>query len=524
MDASHVQAVAVRLGGTFAVLGEQVERDRVLLQQADALVAAAEARLHAERQKCGDLTSALEKAGRMAAAAELATGAARSAAASVESDALSACVAAAALASELRERDDAERSLCAELSDSAASLESTEGLLDEARSRCDALTAALASRDAALDAAAGRERELCRSLDEERQRCKRLAAARVEKEKQLAVALSEKNRLSALLSKKDTLARDLTTALKVHERTQVQAQAHAQQRAEHRRKVRMQAAMAIGEDAADKAIVATISSTAEAEEAEEAAAAGNGVGGASVQGRRRAGQQASGGESPRGDEVAAVVAPAGAWPAQSALHVSPRIPGVQSRFEGWRDASPAQRGAALRTENAMLLQLLAERDAALAAASQENRSLRTAHATMLTRWRGAAQARRTEPSGAATPSVAATTAPPKVGDGAISHERATARTAAATPRSAVAPPAAGPERPRAPKVSDAATPVAPAKGRQGGDAMSPLAASAAAGARKPASTAAVTPAHAARPSTAGASASLTAALTPPARRPYESPA
>ena len=82
---------------------------------------------------------------------------------------------------------------------------------------------------------------------------------------------------------------------------------------------------------------------------------------------------------------------------------------VSAAARGWRTARPEDRHAALRHENAVLLGVLAERDAALQAADVKLRKLREEHQAMLVRWRGARSARaaeaRVEPSreAAATP-------------------------------------------------------------------------------------------------------------------------
>ena len=70
------------------------------------------------------------------------------------------------------------------------------------------------------------------------------------------------------------------------------------------------------------------------------------------------------------------------------------MPGVQCRFEGWRTATPEQRAAALRSENGVLLGVLAERDAALNAAHAEIAKLKAAQQALLVRYRNAATAQR----------------------------------------------------------------------------------------------------------------------------------
>ncbi|KOO31096.1 hypothetical protein Ctob_013262 [Chrysochromulina tobinii] len=64
------------------------------------------------------------------------------------------------------------------------------------------------------------------------------------------------------------------------------------------------------------------------------------------------------------------------------------------RFEGWRTATPEQRAAALRSENGVLLGVLAERDAALNAAHAEIAKLKGAQQALLVRYRNAATAQR----------------------------------------------------------------------------------------------------------------------------------
>lgn len=79
----------------------------------------------------------------------------------------------------------------------------------------------------------------------------------------------------------------------------------------------------------------------------------------------------------------------GQWKKQCETFVSPSLPGVQRRFEGWRDATPANRSAALKSENAMLLALLTERDEALRSAQKEKDQLMQANAELRVKWREA---------------------------------------------------------------------------------------------------------------------------------------
>lgn len=364
--------VAVRLGGEFALLRDSEDRHRALLQRAEQLTANAEAALTAERQKSAALQMAATHAVRAAEEAEVAAQRSQCLLNQLQAQALASAVATGALQHEVCALEDTGANASRNAGDLAAALSSTERALEEERERTVRLTCAVDDRDAALEKAATREAQLRRELDEEKQRSRRFAQGRTEKEKQIAVVMSEKNRLSALLSKKDTLARDLSTALKVQERQQAQRDQQLKARQEQRRIARTHAAIAIGDAAASKALPTPEAWVADAEAPPSAAA--------TAAANR------------------ALVAPAS--------FVPPRVPGVQSRFEGWRTATGKERDAALRSENAVLLGVLAERDAALRAAETEMRKLRLEHADMLTKWRESSKALRKQQNQPATPSKA----------------------------------------------------------------------------------------------------------------------
>lgn len=352
-----VSSVAVRLGGEFALLSESEERHRALLTQAEELLASSQSALATERSHSGALQVALERVGALAEAADAAAHQSYQSSLALEHHALTTQTSAQALATEVASIEEANASFQVRASEDTSALELMRGLLEAEQDRSSALGAALADSNTALEASRTREVQLRKDLDEERQRSKRFASGRAEKEKQLAVALCEKNRVSQLLSKKDTLARDLSTALKSSERQQVQKAAQVQAQQQQRRIARAQAVLAIGEAAAEKALPLEPEDDAPA----PPLAARGGV--LPV-------------ESP---EKAADVA----------ARMRPRAPGAPRRFEGWRDATPAQREAALRSENAVLIGVLAERDAALDKTDAEMRRLRAEHAAMRTRWRGA---------------------------------------------------------------------------------------------------------------------------------------
>jgi hypothetical protein len=357
--------VAVRLGGEFALLSESENRHRTLLLQAEALVNQAETALEAERTKTAKLQVAMQLTEQAAGEAGAAAAAAQLELRVLERKSFAASVASSALHEEVLELECSQAALAADAEDLASLLARTALELEEERQHTAALTCKLADRDAALELAAAREAQLRRDLDDEKQRSRRFAQARTEKEKQLAVVMSEKNRLSALLSKKDNLARDLSSALKSHERQQDQRQQQEQTQRQQRRVVRAQAAIAMGEAAAEAALASPDPTTA-----------------------RHAGAKKG-----------AMAPPAHAGPGTPsavtpASFVPPRVPGVQSRFEGWRTASAKERDAALRTENAVLIGVLAERDAALHTADTEMRKLRAEHDAMRTKWREAMKAQR----------------------------------------------------------------------------------------------------------------------------------
>ncbi len=339
--ADQIAPVAVRLGGTFATLADSEARHRALLIEAEQLCAKSESMLASERQEVARLNCELEKASECAASWMHSALAAQRKGSAIGAEAQAYITATSVLRDEVVQFEADVEQLRSGSRELSSELRETREALECERRRTTALTLSLCERDQSLEDAAAREAALKKELGEERQRLKRSAAARAEKEKQLIVLSSEKQRLAALLSKKDSLARELTVMLK------------------------RRSAGADGE--------------------------GDGA-------------RAGGGSE---DEPAALRAVAwrttlparavGAWGEQDANLVSPAVPGVQKRFEGWRDASPAQRFASLKAENAVLIGVLAERDGALAAAHADVRRLTKEHGEMLAKWREARrgqQARR----------------------------------------------------------------------------------------------------------------------------------
>ena len=357
-----VETVAIRLGGEFAMLSETENRNRALLRHADLLLVDAQEKLDAERETTASLRLALEVVG--AAAAEIASPVRDVEAAStwLAEQAVEGPVAARVLVTELRPLEAAAQELAARAAEERAALEEAEAELEAERARPAALSASLASRSAALDASVTREIVLRKELDDERLRCKRLTNARAEKEKQLAVALNEKNRIAAMHSKKDQLSRDLAASLKTVERKEEQRVAAQQAVQKQRGIARNQAALAIGEAAAEELLPS----------AAEKAEAVDGRAGALVPAAADAAV-----DSPRLRKVPS------------------RVPGADRRFDShnWRNATSAQREAALRSENAVLIGVVAERDAALVQVDAQMRKLRAEHSSMQTRWREACKSK-----------------------------------------------------------------------------------------------------------------------------------
>ena len=442
LPSTTVSTVSVRLGGEFALLSEAEERYKTLLANAEDVLASSQSALAAERSRAGALQVALERSAEFASDAGAAAVRAQNSAADLEVHALSYHTSAQTLLAEAVALEAANASLTERATEDAAALELVRDLLAAQNDRSAALGAALADANTALEASQAREAQLRKELDEERQRSKRFAAARAEKEKQLAVTLCEKNRISQLLSKKDTLARDLSATLKSVEHQNVQKAAQLQAQQQQRRIAKAQAALAIGEAAAEQALPSP-----------------------------KDGEDVVIPSMPARGGALLVTNPDAA--ADVAARMTPRAPGAPRRFEGWRDATPAQREAALRTENAVLIGVLAERDAALAKSDAEMRRLRTEHASMLTRWRGAV-GRTADEGSAATAAAAApkraTVAPTKrevvatPPDGRKSRPntapmlaKGAAKQQAATPPGGGAPPPAVPS----PLVATASPPAVP---------------------------------------------------------------
>lgn len=385
-----VPTVAVRLGGEFKTLSESEERYKGMLAGANSLVQAAEEALGKERHRTSSLTQALYVMGTSAAEAEVATEAAQALISELGSQATDAAVKAAAFKAELEAIEGENTRMKEDANAREELLRSTTAALWDERARTASLAAALEARDAENEAGLRREAELRKELDEERQRARRFALARTEKEKQLAVVLSEKNRLSALLSKKDTLARDLTSALKTQERHELLNKQSQQKQMEQRRLVRAQAAIAIGEAAATKALGEHEEHGAGSQECGDTTTIGEAAARASAVLTGVAKESIAGGAAAAlARDVAMKLATASPLP-NDVLRMPKRVPGVQSRFDAsWRSASAPQREAALKSENAVLIGVLAERDAALLKAEAEMRKLKAEHHAMQTRWREA---------------------------------------------------------------------------------------------------------------------------------------
>ena len=403
-----VENFAVRLGGEFALLSQSELRHRELLAQAEALASNAERALLAERGKSEQLTAAARRAGELAAEAAESAEAAQLLCATLGGQATSAQLAATILHAEVEVLEAFAVTAERQAGERAATLGATQAALEAAQARGSALEAALGARDAALDAAAAREREQRRELEEWKERFRRATTARQDKERQIAVLLTEKNRLSGLLAKKDAHARGLSTVLKQHEekRTAPMRKAVASARAAAVTTPGALAALAAATlessttlaspavaAAAAAAAAAATSHPDEVISAAEIAAAAAVAGATAVAAAAMEASSTTTGSRPATAAAALSRAP-GRWPTQDEAIVSPRIPGVQCRFEGWRTATPEQRAAALRSENGVLLGVLAERDAALNAAHAEIAKLKAAQQALLIRYRNAATAQR----------------------------------------------------------------------------------------------------------------------------------
>ena len=379
---STVNSVAVTLGGEFALLSNSEERHKALLAEGAQRLSNAEAALAAERSRASALQAALERAGEAANLAQTAANNAQRATATLEARVVADAVAMRELQTELASLEEEDALLDERAYEDAGALGVLSEALDEERARATNLSLLLSEKSAALEAAEAREAALHKTLDEERQRTKRFAASRAEKEKQLAVALNEKNRISQLLSKKDTLARDLSASLKTHEQLAAQRAAALMVQQQRRKVVKAQTVLAIGEAAAEQALPPQPEAP-------------------KFEAPTRAPMSAA--EAVAAEEEAAAKA------ADEAQRMSSRAPGAQKRFDGgWRNASGAQREAALRSENAVLIGVLAERDQALKFNEAEMRRLRAEHASMLVKWRGATkELRKLQPAAAAASTLRA---------------------------------------------------------------------------------------------------------------------
>ena len=339
VGASHT--VALSLGGEWRALAESETRHRSLLAQADDALTRAVEQLSHERTRSGLLRSALEHAGSVAAAAtETAL------ALEADEDALRcACeraqVGCTAFVRELARAEETVSELEEVVECLSQELEEERRAHEEERQQAAMNAAVLAETEAALRVSSAENDALKKELAEGTVRARRMMQQRQERERQMAVMLSEKQRLSALLSKKDAQARQLEFVLKKRGSSNIDAAPTAPA------PVSPSAAPSASPRPATPpprtARAATPTTPATTSPAALIAAAGS----------------------------RSEVGPKGRWPQQAEALVSPSVPGVQQRFGGWREASPAQRGAALRSENAMLIALLAERDAALGTAHKE---------------------------------------------------------------------------------------------------------------------------------------------------------
>ena len=199
----------------------------------------------------------------------------------------------------------------------------------------------------------------------------------------------------------------MVTAEERHELLGKQAQ---QKHLEQRRLVRAQAAIAIGEAAAAKALRDNDNDDDDGAggAGEEGAAAMAAVASAALTGAA-AGSCAGGAAAALARDVAMKLASASPQSAD-ALRMPRRVPGVQSRFENWRSANAQQREAALKSENAVLIGVLAERDAALLKSEAEMRKLKAEHHAMQTRWREATKAQQQQRRATTSAAAAATSA------------------------------------------------------------------------------------------------------------------
>ena len=394
-----MESAAVRLGGEFALLSQSESRHRMLLHQAETLAENAEKALLVERSKTVALTSAAVFSGELASDAAVAAEAAQRECTRLENHATSAQIASQSLYAEVAALEASEVAMALEARDHSATQVETQAALEAAQARIGALEVALGAHEAEADSTANREREMRRELDEWRERAKRATAARSEKEKQIAVLLNEKNRLSALLSKKDALARGLSSVLKQQEEKKVaptrKAAASARVAATATPGALAALAAATPETSATLAspamAAAAATAAAAAAQPDEADAAGRIAAAATVAAAAAAASERGAAGLPAGSSASAsgwsTPRHSGRWPTQDESIVSPRLPGVQSRFEGWRTATPEQRGAALRSENSVLLGVIAERDVALHAAHAELSKLRADHDALLVRYR-----------------------------------------------------------------------------------------------------------------------------------------
>ena len=338
--------VMVSLGGRWAQMASFNANAQSALTQAQVARQSAEARLAAETARANELATGLSKLAELATSAAAETERLHTCERAACAEALRARATETVLASSLEVADRQLLGTRAQLDDAAAAHSLSERSLADAHTVIAEQRAALEVAAAALAAEQEVSESLRREATESAARSKRALLAKQEKERQLSVLQSEKTRLAGLLSKKDTLARELTLQIKKGSRE--------------------------GRPSPEPSPAADREATP-------------------TQDRRAAGA-------------------GGVWPAQHDAFVTPQVPGVQQRFAGWRDATPEQRQAALKAENAVLLCVLRERDVALAAAETECEKLKREAAAIRNRWRAVAQAGGKTPlsSPSASPSAAST--------------------------------------------------------------------------------------------------------------------
>ncbi|KAL1530321.1 hypothetical protein AB1Y20_001230 [Prymnesium parvum] len=371
--------VAVRLGGAWQALSEAETRHRALLLQADAALAHAEAHLACERQRTSELCIALHHADAAASGALESLLCVQKVEVQLSQAAEFAAVGCESLRAELEKMETFLSQQTEAVGQLSLLLEEEQHALERERAINYAKAKAISALEDELRASKETNADLRKELAEQSVRTRRMVQQRQDRERQFSVMLAEKHRLSTLLSKKDSQARQLEYVLK--KRGQLITPSTAS-------------------SGSPPPTPPATSATANAPKAQQSPVyASRTVGSASAPAAKAVAPSSSDTTAESGKttqtsaQIHAPCAPEhglkGCWPKQSEALVSPAIAGVQQRFEGWRGASPAQRGAALRSENAMLISLLAERDAALQASHKEKEQLVRKHAEMQVKWREA---------------------------------------------------------------------------------------------------------------------------------------